>query len=195
MMMGMWTSMREMPEFDDFIKVDKCYGERFLAIKSAVLNLMKQEKINSLVPNLLIDSISESTEPDKKAKYVSLVDDLREISLTAIGIMARLEQMQVASQILEVARQLFNFEENTWTHGVLDLLNASSQIHMARLGQGNFDDMAVFDEKKQSAFKIFHKIDDTEGMADVYFCWAIRMILDPKYAKAKDGGDHDSRFS
>lgn len=83
--------MQEAPEYDDFANIDKCYGERFLAIKSAITSLMKQEKINSLVPNLFIDSISDDTDPEKRALCVCMVNDLREISLAAIAITARLD--------------------------------------------------------------------------------------------------------
>ena len=35
-MLGMWSSMRQSPEFDDFKGIDRYYGERFLAIRNNI---------------------------------------------------------------------------------------------------------------------------------------------------------------
>lgn len=132
LMLGMWSSIRAGPEFDDFRAIDKCYGPRFMAIRSNIFNLLKQEKLEQLVPNLLSSSYSTEIREDHQALNVTLVNDLREISIVAVAILARLEQPSVAIVFVDQARQLFNFEESTWTHGVLDLLHASSIVHLAR---------------------------------------------------------------
>ena len=51
-------------------------------------------------------------------------------------------------------------------------------IHQARQ-DNNFDDLSLFHEKKLAAFKTFRELGDLEGQADVYFSWAIALILNP----------------
>ena len=101
LMMGMWSSMRQGPEFDDFKAIDSNYGERFLAISKNIFALLKQERIEKLIPNLLIDCVSEETSEDLKALYLTLFNDLRELSITSAGILGRLDLPQVAIVFLD----------------------------------------------------------------------------------------------
>ena len=77
---------------------------------------------------------------------------------------------------IEVARDLFNFEECTWTHGVLNLLHASNIVHMMR-ADDCFSYMDNFDEYRLQAYSIFCELGDLEGQADSYFLWAIMLLF------------------
>ena len=93
------------------------------------------------------------------------------------SIMCRLEQFAPAIVFINAARELFNFEEGTWTHGVLNLLHASNIVHLAKSDK-NFDNMDYFHEYKQQAYTIFIQIGDYEGQADTYFLWAIMLLFE-----------------
>ena len=54
-------------------------------------------------------------------------------------------------------------------HGVFDLLTASGAVYSTVLKENQ---IAVFEEMKNSALSIFEQIGHPQGLADVYFCWA-----------------------
>ena len=93
--------------------------------------LLKKETIEKLVPNLFMKLQNpefHSVEEDEIAIIAVLVNDLREISIVIPSILARLQRQSESIAFIEQARILFNFEERTWTHGVLDLMHGSNLI-------------------------------------------------------------------
>ena len=125
------------------------------------------------------------------AIITTLVNDLREISIVIPAILTRLDKQADAIASIELSRNLFNFEECTWTHGVLDLLEASTCIYSAYT-DNNFDDLSKFTSKKLSAFSIFEQIDDNEGKGETYFLWAIAIIMkESSQTKKKKTGEFD----
>ena len=51
-MMGMWSSMRELVEYEDFKVVDRDYSDRFMINRHNIFALLTREKIESLVPSI-----------------------------------------------------------------------------------------------------------------------------------------------
>ena len=194
LMLGMWQKIQATSEFDDFLGM-KMYEAHMANNRQNFFNLLKRETIENLIPDLFIvcgnagqTAAGDGGEEMSQAQfYFDLMNMLRELSFVIPSILARLEQFAPAIVFNNAARELFNFEEDTWTHGVLNLLHASGIVHMAKL-DCNFDNMELFHEYRQNAYRIFSRIPDTEGQADAYFLWAI-MLLFEKENDQKRGDD------
>jgi len=102
--MGMWQKITVRTEFDDFRVIDQNFDSRFLAIRQNVFHLLKRETSEQLVPNLTLKSIDQSVSDEDKCLLVTFVNDLRELSLVAPMILARLDMPQVAIIFLDQAR-------------------------------------------------------------------------------------------
>ena len=62
------------------------------------------------------------------AVNICVLEDLRALTVIIPSTLARLDMFSQAILAVEQARILFNFEEGTKTHAMLDMLHASSII-------------------------------------------------------------------
>ena len=86
-----------------------------------------------MIPNLFInDSDNAEISQHEKDFKKELLDDMRETSFVIPAIFVRIEAYAYSVVFLNQAKIFFNFEEGTWTHGVLDLLHASNTFQLAR---------------------------------------------------------------
>ena len=118
---------------------------------------MKQEKVEQLVPMLFMSIVSADTPPQELHRNSQLVNYLREMSYLTITLLGRILLPQVAILYIDHARQLFSFEEHSWTHGVLDLLHASCAIRIETVdadehSQSKDEWVNIFHERRQMAF-------------------------------------------
>lgn len=113
---------------------------------------------------------------DQRVTHEAIIYKLRELSFILPLIMCRLDQNAQAIVFITAARKLFEIEQQTWYHGVLNLLHATNIVHLAK-SDGDFNNMDYFHELKQEAFQIFYKIGDTEGQANAYLIWAIMLLF------------------
>ena len=60
----------------------------------------------------------------------------------------------------------------------MDMTHASCIIHQAQLDL-SLVDLRQFHELKLSALTIFERIDDLEGLGEVFFLQAMLLIIDP----------------
>ena len=128
LMLGMWEKIQATSEFDDFLGIPRMYEAHIANNRQNFFNLLKRETIEQLIPNLFIvvgntgQASAQAEEMSQAQYYVDLVNMMRELSMVVPSILARLEQFAPAIVFVSAARELFNFEEDTWTHGVLNLL-------------------------------------------------------------------------
>ena len=99
-MLGMWQRITLTEDYEQFtLMMNGAYEGRFQMNRNNVFNLLKAEIVEQLIPNLFMKSIdggADEVDQAERDNCKDIVDSIREISLVAASILARLEQYSVA---------------------------------------------------------------------------------------------------